>query len=73
MSGNIKFLRTLPSGLKLYLRTSAENGTWKRVSGLSDEDYFSNVVGDRVDQEAANQVLKVKAKTGKEPDRVVIE
>jgi hypothetical protein len=73
MSGNSKFLRTLSSGLKLHLRSTAENGKWKRVPGLTDEDYFSKVVGGRVDEEASSQIAKVKAKTGKEPDRVVIE
>jgi hypothetical protein len=46
---------------------------WKRVPGLKDEEYFSKVVGERVDAEAPRQIAKVVAKTGKTPDRVVIE
>jgi hypothetical protein len=68
-----KFLRTLPSGVKLYLRDSATNGSWRRVPGLSDEEYFSKVVGDRVNEEIANQKGNVEAKTGTAVDRVVIE
>ncbi len=75
MSGNqnSKLLRTLSGGLKLHLRTTAEHEKWRRVPGLTDEEYFSKVIGDRVDAEAPRQVAKVIAKTGKIPDRVVIE
>jgi hypothetical protein len=68
-----KFLRTLPSGAQLYLRDSATNVSWRRVPGLSDEQYFSKVVGDPVNEEVANQKGKVEAQTGKAVDRVVIE
>ncbi|RMZ76157.1 hypothetical protein DV738_g5123, partial [Chaetothyriales sp. CBS 135597] len=72
-SGGRIFLRTLPSGLKLYLHEAATNGTWRRVPGLSDEDYFSTVVGNRVDEEAEKHKQKIEAKTGKVVDRAVIE
>lgn len=73
MSGNSTLLRTLSCGLKLHLRTTAANGKWRRVPGLTDEDYFSSLVGSRIEEEASEKVAKVKAKTGKEPDRVMIE
>jgi hypothetical protein len=68
-----KFLRTLSSGLKLYLRSEAVDGSWRRVTGLTDEDYFSKYVGGRVEEEASKQVEKVQKKTGVLPERVVIE
>jgi len=67
------FFRTLPSGVKLYLRDSATNGSWRRVPGLSDEEYFSKVVGDRVNEEVANRKGDVEAKSSKTVNHVVIE
>jgi hypothetical protein len=68
-----RFLRTLPSGVKLYLRDSATNGSWRRVPGLSDEEYFSKVVGDRCQRGSSQSKRKSRSETGTAVDRVVIE
>jgi hypothetical protein len=71
--GTVKFLRAFPSGPNLYYRQTAVNGSWRRIPGITDEEYLSHTVGGRVEQEAPNQVAKIEAKTGKKAARVVIE
>lgn len=71
--GTSKFLRRLPCGIDLNLRQTNASGTWRRVSVQESEDYFANIVGDRVNDEGPNQKAKVEAKTGRTVARAVIE
>lgn len=73
MSGALTYLRTFASGIKLYLRTTAENGSWKRIPGVTDEEYFSNLVGNRVEEESSQHIAAIVARFGKAPERAVIE
>lgn len=52
--GTSKFLRRLPCGIDLNLRQTNASGTWRRVSVQESEDYFANIVGDRVNDEGPN-------------------
>lgn len=66
-------LRVLSSGLKLHIRTIERRNRWRRIPGLTDLNYFSAVIGSRIEKEIVGQVAIVITKTGRRPDRVVIE
>ncbi|KAM5434658.1 hypothetical protein MferCBS31731_006604 [Microsporum ferrugineum] len=71
MSGAKVFLRKLKCGLNLYYRSTAVDGSWRRV--IANKDYFSFTIGDRVDEEAARHKLQIEGKTGTAVVDVVIE
>lgn len=72
-AGDAKLLRTLPSGVKLMVRETASNNSWRRPNLSLNEYYFSDVVGNRVEAVADEQVKAIERKTGKKVDRAVIE
>ncbi|KAK2768251.1 hypothetical protein FQN54_000103 [Arachnomyces sp. PD_36] len=71
MSASKVFLRKLPCGLNLFYRSTATDGSWRRV--VANEDYFSFTVGNRADAEGNRHKAQVKDKTGITPVDVVIE
>jgi len=69
--GDKVLLRILPSGRRLYLRTMAKDGSWKRLP--INIPYWSNVVGRRVAQVEKEQTKSIEAKTGRKAESIVIE
>ncbi|EHK96103.1 hypothetical protein M7I_8218 [Glarea lozoyensis 74030] len=73
MTATSVLIRIFERGLKLYMRTTAVNGSWKRVLGVSVRTHFSKNVGGRVEDEAEQQAASIAERTGKWPDRGVME
>ncbi|PGH02095.1 hypothetical protein AJ79_07732 [Helicocarpus griseus UAMH5409] len=68
----LRFLRNLKSGIPLYLRTEQEGGAWRRP-GIFDESYFSERVGNRVDDEFEKHSGQVEGKYGSPIAMAIIE
>lgn len=68
----LRFLRDLKSGVPLYLRMEQEGGAWRRP-GVFDESYFSEGVGNRVDDEFQKHNTQVEGKYGNPIGMAIIE
>ncbi|KAK2814070.1 hypothetical protein FQN50_000474 [Emmonsiellopsis sp. PD_5] len=71
-TSELRFLRNLKPGVPLYLRMSKPAGAWRRLETVN-VSYFSNDVGDRVDEEFQKHKEQIEKKHGREIAKAIIE